>query len=177
MKLNMRSDGYVDINQLMKHSKFRGVDLNDIFDIVENNDKKRFEITNESNGMFIRAVQGHTIKTISDDELLTPILDATEYPLVVHGTYKNILPTIQTNGLSRMKRNHIHMATSINPSEVTSGVRNNVEVYIVIDMEKAINDGILFYRSTNGVILSPGITENGMIPPQYFKEIIYRENL
>ena len=38
-------------------------------------------------------------------------------------------------------------------------------------IKKTINDGIKFYESANGVILSPGI--DGIIPNKYFLSIEY----
>lgn len=150
MKIPMRSDGFVEINRLLTNSKFHGITLKDIMNVVETNDKKRFEILNENDILFIRAVQGHTLSNIDDDELLIPINDTSEIPLAVHGTYRNVLSEIQSKGLCRMKRNHIHMSTDINPNAVVSGTRSNAEVYIIVDTNKAMADGIKFYRSKNG---------------------------
>ncbi len=67
-----------------------------------------------------------------------------------------------------MGRNHIHMAKG-HKGEVISGMRGSCDIYIQIDMEKAIADGITFYISENDVILSAGI--EGVIPASYFKEV------
>jgi 2'-phosphotransferase len=53
-----------------------------------------------------------------------------------------------------------------------SGARSNTNVFIEIDMGLAMTDGIVFYLSSNGVILSDGV--NGVIEPKYFKNIIYK---
>ena len=44
---------------------------------------------------------------------------------------------------------------------VISGLRKSADVIIVLDLEKALNDGISFYLSQNGVVLSSGL--NGFI--------------
>jgi len=44
---------------------------------------------------------------------------------------------------------------------VISGARLTCDAFIEIDVEKAMEDGIEFYRSDNGVILSSGF--NGVI--------------
>jgi len=179
MKLPIRSDGYVNLDRLLLHNKFKQHNFSraDVLEVVETNEKKRFEV-NEIEGItYIRAVQGHTIKQVEDEELLKPIVNASEIPLAAHGTYLRHMPAIQRTGLSRMNRKHIHMATSINPGAVVSGARNTAEVFIVIDIEKALADGILFYQSKNGVILSPGKGSTGLIPPEYFSRIIHRQDL
>ena len=67
-----------------------------------------------------------------------------------------------------MSRNHIHFAKHKN---LSSGIRRNAEVYIYIDIEKAMKDGIKFYESDNGVILSPGVGEKGVIDSKYFSKV------
>ncbi|EXJ82121.1 hypothetical protein A1O1_08190 [Capronia coronata CBS 617.96] len=63
----------------------------------------------------IRATQGHSMQTIEAESLLTPItLDdpATIPETVVHGTFYGAWDRIvQSGGLKRMKRNHVHFAT------------------------------------------------------------------
>merc|ERR1711972_593217 len=107
--------------------------------------------------------QGHTMKSVRDEDLLEPITSADLYPLVVHGTYSAVVEKILAagQGLKAMGRNHIHFTTSLpKPSEqqkVVSGMRDDVDVAIVINMAKALKDGIAFFRSSNGVLLTPGM--------------------
>ena len=42
----------------------------------------------------------------------------------------------------------------------------NCNLIIYIDMKKALDDGYKFYRSNNGVILTPG-NKDGFLPPEY----------
>ena len=67
-----------------------------------------------------------------------------------------------------MKRKHIHIAES---DDAKSGKRLTCNVKILINMELAMNDGIKFYRSENGVILTEG-DQNGLLLPKYFLDII-----
>ena len=71
-------------------------------------------------------------------------------------------------GLSVMCRTHIHIATSKN---ALSGHRKSCNVYIYIDVTKAIKDGIKFYLSSNGVILTRGENDIGFLPSSYFSRI------
>lgn len=70
-----------------------------------------------------------------------------------------------------MNRQHIHCAKGM-PGEVISGMRESSKVVIEIDVAKAMKDGIKFFESENGVILSAGI--DGIIAPQYFKNVIFK---
>ena len=162
------------LDDILRLPKFKGYNMQAINEVVENNNKKRFELTTrtDNNILYIRACQGHSIDTIESEELLTKITDPNEIPniYVYHGTFLKYLTSIQTEGLKKMTRNHIHMSTSMNPDQVVSGARKNAEIYISIDVSKAMNDGIIFYRSNNGVILTEG--NSGVLPPMYFKEIV-----
>ncbi len=54
-----------------------------------------------------------------------------------------------------MARNHIHFAPGMPTEEgVISGMRGTCDIYIQIDMEAAVKDGIKFYISSNNVILT-----------------------
>jgi 2'-phosphotransferase len=59
------------------------------------------------------------------DELgLKPVKSIADIPskVVIHGTYKKHWPSIKTQGLCRMSRNHIHFALGeYNSSHVISG--------------------------------------------------------
>jgi 2'-phosphotransferase len=48
---------------------------------------------------------------------------------------------------------------------VECGFKNTSNVILAVDINKCIADGIIFYKSSNNVILTEGI--NGIIPNQY----------
>ena len=48
-------------------------------------------------------------------------------------------------------------------------MRTTCQVFITVDMAKAMADGIEFYVSKNNVVLSSGIDKT--IPPKYFKSV------
>lgn len=56
---------------------------------------------------------------------------------------------------------------------VISGMRNSADVVIEVDVVRAMTDGIPFYISANGVVLTPGNAE-GAVPPEYFLRISRR---
>lgn len=56
-----------------------------------------------------------------------------------------------------MSRNHIHFTDEYPENKPISGMKNSCTIFIEIDVESAINNGIEFYLSKNKVILSPGI--------------------
>ena len=55
-------------------------------------------------------------------------------------------------------RNHVHFAPcEPGDNRVISGMRSDCEVAIWLDLEKALQSGVPFFRAKNQVILSPGI--------------------
>ncbi|KAK9455434.1 phosphotransferase KptA/Tpt1 [Dipodascopsis uninucleata] len=176
-KLPIRADGYLPVDVLLKRFHNNGTTFDDIKRIVESNDKNRFKLMSEAETgrWFIRANQGHSIEVAELD--LKEITEATTYPIAVHGTYLNLWNSnIKAEGLSRMKRNHIHLAVGLpNSTDVISGMRKSAEVYIFIDLQRALTDGIKFYESENGVILTEG--NNGILPTKYFSKVVDRNGI
>ncbi|XP_072840328.2 tRNA 2'-phosphotransferase 1 [Pogona vitticeps] len=171
--LGMGPDGFVDVAEVLRLPQFRPWSLEDVQRVVETNDKQRFSLRPHSSSghLQIRANQGHSLE-VSELELI-PLLHLSDFPEVVaHGTYLRHWPAIRRSGLSRMGRAHIHLAPGL-PGDTTvlSGMRKNCEVAVVINIAKALADGITFFRSANGVILTPG-NENGLLPPCYFQEVL-----
>ena len=172
--LEIDSNGWVSIDSILVHLKtitcFRHTTLEDIIQIVEDEKQKKVRFTIIDG--YIRANQGHTIPNINPD--LTEITDPNEFPICIHGTYDTCIVEIEAAGLSKMTRNHIHMNTKIpEKEEVISGMRKSCNRIVWINMPKAMELGIKFFVSTNGVILSPG-NDDGYIPPSCFNEITVR---
>mmetsp|Transcript_21450 Transcript_21450/g.42113 ORF Transcript_21450/g.42113 Transcript_21450/m.42113 type:complete len:449 (+) Transcript_21450:152-1498(+) len=175
--ITIREDGFVRLEDLQtKLKRFENVTLDDVQAVVRDNDKQRFTLRQESDGSWIiRANQGHSMAVVKESFLLRE-LDPTTIDVCLHGTYKEAWAKIRKTGLSRMNRNHIHFARGL-PSDsngVISGMRKSCEVHLYIDASAAGKDGIKFFESDNGVILSPG-NGDGIIPPKYFKSVTDRQ--
>ncbi|CAM5166062.1 unnamed protein product [Natator depressus] len=172
--LEMGADGFLDVAALLSLPRFGGVSVADVRHVVETNEKCRFALRpHPSDGRLqIRANQGHSLQQVSELELI-PLLEPTALPqTIAHGTYLRHWPAICRGGLSRMGRNHIHLAPGLpGDGHVLSGMRQDCDVAIVIDGPQALADGIQFYRSANGVILTPGDAE-GLLPPRYFQRVL-----
>jgi 2'-phosphotransferase len=86
-----------------------------------------------------------------------------------------------------MGRNHVHFATGLptgfnrlvetsgeeqveEPAPVISGMRNSSTVLIYVDLKKAIDMGLQFWFSANGVVLCDG-GENGLVPVECFESV------
>lgn len=173
-KLNIAEDGYVKVNELFNLHEMQGLDLEILKDIVSNNPKNRFTLKYQDNDWYIRANQGHSIHAVKSDKLLQPIMLPCS---CIHATNWKALHSIQSNGLNKMSRNTIHFSEKY-PAEYISKDKVIVthiqpklryEVLIHIDMKKAMDDGIRFWKSENGVILTEGV--KGILDPKYFIKI------
>ena len=149
--------------------------------------------SDDPNDYLIRANQGHSIK-VDTDGLLTPITrEIGNVPsIVVHGTDERAWALIlKGGGLRRMTRNHIHFASGLPASfkllessagagdaadaaPVISGMRMSSTVLIYVDINAALDKGIPFFVSENGVILTEG-NEQGVLPYEFFSSVESRK--
>ena len=155
--MNMDDVGYVLIDDILGKEQFKDFTRNHIIQVVQNNDKQRFDIRNNTH---IRARQGHSEEVgrlLDDDKMLPQVTEP--LPVVIHDTNRKAIKLIKESGLKSMNRKHIHFAAI---------PRKTSKVLIYLDMEQAMLDGIKFYRSDNDVILC-----KQDIDPKYFKKIEY----
>jgi len=171
--LAMRPDGYVKVTDLLANPKLKTLDLEALQEIVKADSKQRYDLVaekaadSETGIWWMKANQGHSIKSVKLD--LQPISSVSDIPtgVAVHGTTREAWESISTQGLSKMKRNHIHLAQGVAGDNVVSGMRTSSQILIFIDVQRALDDGIKFFLSNNGVILTEG-NEEGILGTRYF---------
>ncbi len=186
--LTMIPAGWVPVQEIIesKHPRLKGTTLEALEEVVTTNDKQRFALSmrpgsdfggdslgeNSKEILCVRANQGHSIKTIDPDLLLTKLSseEVKNLACIVHGTNSEAWKCIADQGLSKMNRTHIHFATGL-PEDggVISGMRKSASVHIFIDSDACVRDGIEFYISENGVVLTDGV--NGILPTKYFLKV------
>lgn len=181
--LEMSPDGFVRLSDLLEnpHPRFNGKwTEKDVRTVVETSDKQRYKLESRSVGddesevLFIRANQGHSIPGIDPHQLLTPIPPEELSSLtIVHGTFLDKWENyIQKEGLSRMQRQHIHFASGLPKDEqVISGMRKSCNIYIYVDGEKCAKGGVTFFRSDNGVLLTAGVNDGGTLPLSFISKV------
>jgi len=142
--LSMDKNGWVDVDDLLNKVN---ISFEDLQWIVDNNDKKRFSFNEDETK--IRANQGHSLKV--DVELKSKMPPKFLY----HGTASRNVKSIRKNGLSKMKRNHVHLSADYDTAlDVANRYYKNDTPYIFkIDTYPMIVDKIKFYQSENGVWL------------------------
>jgi len=184
--IKISPDGYVRLDDLLssEHPRLSSKSWTEenVRRVVAENDKQRFRLERRTVGeiddvLCIRANQGHSIPSIVCEDLLDPITpeNLKKIETIVHGTYWDPWQTsIKHVGLSRMKRNHIHFATGLprDGKRVISGMRSTCQIYVFVDGKKCATDGVAFFQSDNGVILTPGATPDGILPMEYIYQVV-----
>ncbi|PTB67444.1 hypothetical protein BBK36DRAFT_1115682 [Trichoderma citrinoviride] len=189
--IQLDAEGFAPLDEVMKWGPLRSLNITfaEIKDVVASNEKQRFTMklnpsisveeassTQEPSHYLIRANQGHSIKIESSAHLEPITLKAGNVPpKVVHGTYFAFWPAIEeTGGLKVMGRNHIHCSTGTPEEGAVSGMRKDAELIVEIDVEKSLQEGIQWWRSDNGVLLTEG-GEGGVLSTRFFKKVTGRK--
>lgn len=144
--------GWREVDDLIKN---HGYTMDMLDDIVENNNKKRYEYSADKK--YIRARQGHSINV--DVELE----EATPPDILYHGTVESVVPLIKKEGIKKQSRLHVHLSSNI-ATAMTVGARHGSDnVVLPVNAKNMKKDGIKFYLSRNGVWLTD------YVDPKYLK--------
>ena len=134
--------GYREVKELIKNHGYTKAEL---IELVETNDKQRYEFNNDKTK--IRARQGHSINV--DVELK----ETTPPDVLYHGTATRFLDSIMKTGINKMSRNYVQLSTDIDTA-TTVGSRHGTPIILKVDSRKMSDDGIKFYLSNNNVWLT-----------------------
>jgi len=154
--LKLDAAGWISVDALLAglSSHGREVSQDELLAVVANNSKQRFALSED--GAQIRANQGHSVTVALGYEPAEPP------ELLYHGTVERFLESIQTNGLIKGERSHVHLSADLNTaSEV--GARRGKPVILTVragDMQAA---GHSFFLTPNKVWLTDHV------PPEYFE--------
>ncbi|EDV96702.1 GH16409 [Drosophila grimshawi] len=179
--LTIQPDGFVSINEILKHSRFGSQYTREkLRQIVSTDAKQRYTLRSNplTGAEEIRANQGHSLKAVQSEVCMERIGSISELPsAVVHGTYYSNWERIKIEGLKRMQRNHVHFALFNGDGDnraVLSGFRSDCQVLIYLNVAKVLGDQLPMFRSSNNVILCAGI--DGCIDKRYFERAIERRS-
>lgn len=156
--VELDKNGWLSINQLIKQANNQGHSINrELLDeVVQTNDKQRFAISEDGN--MIRANQGHSVEV---DLALSPLMPP---DMLLHGTAEKWIESINTDGLKKMSRHHVHL-TENNKIASAVGTRYGKLVMLEVDAKQMVEDGFEFYRSANAVWLVD------FVPVKYLTQI------
>ncbi len=173
--LFIRSDGFVNAQELLALREFAAFTVEDIKHVVRTNDKKRFELVEEAGEVFVRASQGHSMEQVEDEQLLEALnqADPSLPSVCVRGTYSSCVQSILQNGIlaggGTSMRKHVHFVPFEPWDErPVSGMKPDCDAAIYVNLREAMQGGIRFFRSSNNVLLSPGV-----VPAKYISKVLY----
>lgn len=173
----LQSDGFIEISELSKEINIPVSVMKSLVE-AQTEDERRFEMK----GTLIRAMQGHSIKELDDDTMLTLITKETvaqftsqdpktKRRVVVHGTSTGrvggtkLKTILNQTGLSVMARKHVHFLKS---KSACAKYHSHYNLFIACDIEAAMDHGIKFYHNARGTVLSPGNSQ-GIVPFRFLR--------
>ena len=69
----------------------------------------------------------------------------------------------------RGSRNHIYIATrDSRHGHAIAAAKAKTGILIYIDLATAIKDGVVFYKTADGILLTRGVDNGGFLPARYF---------
>lgn len=142
--------GWTRIDELLRALKTAGrpISREQLIAIVEENEKRRFTVSED--GAFIRAAQGHSIDVDLGLQPRKPPL------LLYHGTARQSLDEIFSQGLQSMGRGQVHLSSF--PTDAAEvGRRHGHAVVLEIMARRMHRRGFVFTRADNGVWLTEAV--------------------
>lgn len=145
--LNLDENGWANVDELIVKSTndSQGFTFEELDEIVETNDKKRF-IFNEDKTR-IRANQGHSI------DINLALIPQQPAKFLYHGTAQSNIDSIFEKGIEKRNRQHVHLSQD-KETATKVGMRHGKPIILTINTEKMFDDGIEFYLSENNVWLT-----------------------
>lgn len=131
-------------------------DIDALLTVVEQSDKQRFELSADLSR--IRARQGHSVSVELD---LAPVAPP---PVLYHGTVERFLDAILAEGLSKMRRHHVHLSPDLETAQRV-GARRGKAIILEVNALAMHGDGNLFYVTENKVWLTDAA------PPRYLRRL------
>jgi len=151
--IEIGENGWVDVQELLeKASEKLHFTFDELKNVVDNNDKKRFSFSED---MFsIRANQGHSTDVkINFEEVKPPAI-------LYHGAPIGVIDSIMKEGLKKMSRHHVHLSVDEDTAAKVGSRRGKFEI-LEIEAMRMRADGYKIYISDNGVYLTDEV------PPKY----------
>lgn len=156
--LVLDTNGYADLktilNVLSNRFKNEKISKQTIESMIQNSDKKRFEIVEDK----IRAFYGHSIeKRIYFEE------SSSVPSILYHGTTEKAYKKILKEGLTKQNRQYTHLTDNVRDAILVGKRRATLPVILEIDVLKAQEMGINFYKSGDMFLAD-------YIPPEFIKK-------
>ena len=153
--ISLDEHGWADVQELLAGVRRSGrqINMETLERVVRENNKQRYSFNADHTK--IRANQGHSLQV---DVELTAVKPPR---YLYHGTAARFLSAIRQEGIRKMSRQYVHLSSDFQTA-MEVGRRHGSPVVITINAEAMAQDGVIFYRSENGVWLCEHVA------PKYF---------
>ncbi len=146
--------GWTDVDALLDGAARAGrrIDMDQLCEVVDENDKQRFEFNADMTK--IRARQGHSVAVELGYAPSAPP------ELLYHGTVPGSLPAIRAGGLQKMRRHAVHLSPDL-ATATRVGQRRGQPCILTVRAAALHATGAAFYRTENNVWLTE------QVPPEF----------
>ncbi|KAJ7583181.1 hypothetical protein C8J56DRAFT_203293 [Mycena floridula] len=168
--LPIQPTGFVNVEDVLKHPKFRGLDVKTFYAMANADIRERFVFSETREGLFVRA-KGQTIPGINTS---TGVAKPEHFPELVFCQPFTGWTYYEKLGLRAGPDGLIHLHRFIPRVPIDFQKNGRIEdqshIAIVIDVLKAASAGIKFFKDVDALkfMAQP---EDGQIPPSLFKRV------
>jgi putative RNA 2'-phosphotransferase len=149
--LQLGEHGFVPLADLLaavrRERGFERITEDEIREVVVSSYKQRFEIS----GTKIRARYGHSVP----EPIRYPAVEPPE--ILYHGTSPQALPAIRAQGLRAMRRQYVHLSTSVEQARSVGCRHSREPIVVTVRARAAWQAGVIFHHPEERLYLSPGI--------------------
>ena len=171
--LSVDSGGYVSVEEILLLPEFNHLNSSIITSYVIYNPNQDFLIKINKNKYYIGANDGHLFPVLPSSlyQQVTPKISMT-IPHMIYGCKRENLNNLLIKGISPLENNNfIYLSTSfISPLDEKTGITKNTELYILINFEYALMEGISFFFTNKTTIVTQG-DKNGILSTKYISKI------
>jgi len=152
-RVDIDAEGFAHLSEVLdiinENPKAKSVvSLSQVLEAVEDDGKKRFQVTGGPDGMLIRAMSGHSFEVDIPGEDFKP-----EGPLWF-GTDADAIERIQVHGLLHSAKLKVRLSRTIEAAERIASERKGGPLVIEVDAERLYSEGWRFSLIANGEVLT-----------------------
>lgn len=148
--ITLDEHGWANVDELIAGvSKTHPLDMAGLERIVADDEKQRYSFNDDKT--LIRANQGHSIPVDVELEEVCPP------EVLYHGTGEKYTSSIEVQGLIPKSRLYVHLSCDEDTARKV-GQRHGKPVIYIVKSGEMYRDGIVFYRSVNGVWLTKAVS-------------------
>ena len=147
--ITLDEHGWADVRELIAGvSRTHPIDIDALERIVAEDEKQRYSFNEDKT--LIRANQGHSIPVDVELEEVEPP------EILYHGTGEKYVESIDKQGLLPKSRLYVHLSGDEETARKV-GQRHGKPVIYIVYSGQMHGDGIVFYKSVNGVWLTKAV--------------------